>query len=188
MQSFFDVLSSQMTVSEDLKQFFTQNIQSKKFKKGEYVFKHNFVCDKIYFLTKGSLYTYYFNSKGKKTIANFYLDNSFCSSITSFKHDAPSKLGAVVLEDTSTLFMEKNIVQLAFQKFPELLLIYSNNLDLLFTELEAKYFALQSESAKTRYDMLSANRPELFQRVNLGLIASHLGMNQATLSRLRGSR
>ena len=41
------------------------------------------------------------------------------------------------------------------------------------------------QTAEERYTELLETRPELFQRVNLGYIASYLGISQVTLSHLR---
>lgn len=44
------------------------------------------------------------------------------------------------------------------------------------------------ESARKRYDKLLSDNPELFRRVNLGYIASYLGITQVMLSNLRAGK
>lgn len=48
-----------------------------------------------------------------------------------------------------------------------------------------RLISLLYHSAEERYVELLKKNPQLFQRVNLGYIASYLGISQVTLSQLR---
>ncbi|MFC4635310.1 hypothetical protein ACFO3O_15480 [Dokdonia ponticola] len=48
-----------------------------------------------------------------------------------------------------------------------------------------RFDSLHVYSAKERYDLLIKQKPEILQRVSLGVIASFLGVTQETLSRIR---
>jgi len=50
-----------------------------------------------------------------------------------------------------------------------------------------KELALQRDyyTAAERYENLLSNFPHIVQRVSLGIIASYIGVNQSTLSRIR---
>ena len=50
---------------------------------------------------------------------------------------------------------------------------------------EEKLISQQFLTAKERYIELLKNRPDLMQRVQLGYIASYLGITQVSLSRIR---
>lgn len=54
-----------------------------------------------------------------------------------------------------------------------------------FIANEKRLISRLYETAEERYIELLKTRPELFQRVNLGYIASYLGISQVTLSQLR---
>ena len=54
-----------------------------------------------------------------------------------------------------------------------------------FLANEQRLISMLYKSAETRYVELLQTRPELFRRVNLGYIASFLGMSQVTLCHLR---
>jgi len=51
--------------------------------------------------------------------------------------------------------------------------------------LEERITSLHIESAEERYRSLIDDFPDILQRVNLGHIASYLGITQETLSRIR---
>lgn len=56
-----------------------------------------------------------------------------------------------------------------------------------FLRLQDIHIRRLNRSAKERYEHLIKECPELFQRVNLGYIASFLGITQQSLSRIRAN-
>ena len=56
-----------------------------------------------------------------------------------------------------------------------------------FLRLQDMYIRRLNWSAQERYEHLTKECPELFQRVNLGYIASFLGITQQSLSRIRAN-
>ena len=76
--------------------------------------------------------------------------------------------------------------------------LYEKNLDIAnwsrllhqkaFLELELRHISRLTLTAKERYEQFLEQRPDIFRRVNLGYIASYLGMSQVTLSRLRSQK
>ena len=77
----------------------------------------------------------------------------------------------------------------------ELEALYFNNIEIAnwsrilhqdaFIVNEKRLISRLYQTAEERYTELLETRPELFQRVNLGYIASYLGISQVTLSHLR---
>lgn len=77
----------------------------------------------------------------------------------------------------------------------ELEALYSNNIEIAnwsrilhqdaFIANEKRLISRLYQTAEDRYTDLLETRPELFQRVNLGYIASYLGISQVTLCHLR---
>ena len=53
--------------------------------------------------------------------------------------------------------------------------------------LGRKIIDLQTKNAEARYNEVIENYPDIFRRVNLGHIASYLGMTQQSLSRIRNN-
>jgi hypothetical protein len=51
--------------------------------------------------------------------------------------------------------------------------------------MEQRFDNMMFYTAKERYEILLNNRPEVIQKVPLGMIASYLGITQETLSRIR---
>ncbi|MBL4649976.1 MAG: hypothetical protein JKY03_09605 [Aureispira sp.] len=61
-------------------------------------------------------------------------------------------------------------------------------LEQIYIDLAERVEDLLFYNAKDRYDNLMLKNPSLFQRVNLGHIASYIGVTQETLSRIRAQK
>ena len=57
-----------------------------------------------------------------------------------------------------------------------------------FLRLQDNHISRLTLSAKGRYSLFRKEYPELLQRVNLGYIASFLGVTQQSLSRIRADK
>jgi len=60
--------------------------------------------------------------------------------------------------------------------------------ELELIKTEERFIARQFKTAKERYEDLVKNHPELLMRIQLGHIASYLGITQVSLSRIRAER
>ncbi|HIY74995.1 MAG TPA: Crp/Fnr family transcriptional regulator, partial [Candidatus Sphingobacterium stercorigallinarum] len=72
-----------------------------------------------------------------------------------------------------------------YLRYPELNLIGRKIAEEVCVLLEERIVSLHTESALQRYHSMLEKQPNLLARVNLGLIASYLGMSPETLSRIR---
>lgn len=82
--------------------------------------------------------------------------------------------------------------------FEELENLYRNNIELAnwgrllhqgtYQTMQLRHLSRLHDSARKRYEKLQKEQPDLFLRVNLGYIASYLGMTQVMLSNLRSDK
>ncbi|NJM99933.1 MAG: hypothetical protein HC800_24840 [Phormidesmis sp. RL_2_1] len=57
-----------------------------------------------------------------------------------------------------------------------------------YTALQNRITSFQVQSAQERYAEILQEHPDIEEKVNLGHLASYLGISQETLSRLRSRR
>jgi hypothetical protein len=81
--------------------------------------------------------------------------------------------------------MLKSSVDQLCEEMPMLNKIYRIFLEQHFVSLELALISQKTKFAKTRYHELLDINPDIFQRAILGEIASLLGINHSTSSRLR---
>lgn len=150
------------------------------------------ISDKIYFVEQGVVRGYYLKSggqgDGREATAWFMRENDFIISIVSFYSRQPAQEYIELLEDSIVWSITYAQLQQLYRDFPEF-----NAIGRLLTE---KYYVLSElrtqnlrmQAAPERYQQLLTDFPDIFRRVPLKYIASHLGISPETLSRLRGQR
>lgn len=138
----------------------------------------------IYFIEKGCARTFFFT--GKTEVTNWFsMEGDITFSSTSLYHGLPALESVQLLEDSL-------IYKMPIKTLNKL---YETNIDIanwsrvIHQEALLKMQNLRldrlSLSAKERYERFIIENPGLSGRVNLGFIASYLGMTQQHLSILR---
>ena len=145
--------------------------------------KDNFV----YFIEKGCLRTYLL-IEGKEVTNWFSQEGEITFSSNALYHQTPGFDYVEVLEDAQ-------IFTIPIKKLNEL---YETNIEItnwarvIHQEVLLKMQTLRidrlSLSAKERYDKFLLENPGLINRVNLGYVASYLGVTQQYLSNLRANQ
>lgn len=166
---------------EDSKNYF----QKVYLKKGDLLLQKGKVCKQMSFVNRGSLRTFYFNSKGEEITHCFRTKNTFISSLRSFILQEPSILSIMALEETELIEIDYNKLQklystsMAWQNIGRLLT------EGAYIEMEEYASVLINESAKEKYLRLLKEQPEIVKKSNVQHIASYLGVTRRTLSRIK---
>jgi CRP-like cAMP-binding protein len=136
----------------------------------------------IYFVIKGSVKSYYLN-EGKESCTWFAFENEIVATIKTFS-GLNSNETIKLLEDSEFIRINSK----AFKKLAENKMSMSRLINELLIEhavfLEALLY-LKSIPAKDRYNLLVKDQPHLLQRITLTDLASLIGINRETLSRIR---
>lgn len=138
----------------------------------------------IYLISRGLARVYYHYRANDVTLC-FGMEGDALISLRSYIQGTPGYENIELLE-TSELYRLK-IADL-HQLYTHDIYIANWGRKLGEQELiktEERLMSRQFKSAAERYDELLKNQPNLLQRVQLGHIASYLGISQVTLSRIR---
>jgi CRP-like cAMP-binding protein len=155
------------------------------FPKNHVILKEGEIGDFLYFIKKGLVRLYYMKD-GKEITEWIAIDNNFFVSTLSFFSRQPSRLTIHALEPTEVVAIHNDDLEAicrenhAVEHHIRQMMVYSVNL------AHQRIEDLQFEPAQQRYDKLMLEHSDFIQRVNLGYIASFLGITQETLSRIRG--
>jgi CRP-like cAMP-binding protein len=164
-----------------IQSFFT----AKKFRKRQYFLQEGEVCKNSVFIVKGAMRKYRVDDKGEEHIIRLYLENWWASDRESVATGAPSGYFIDAWEDSDCLVVAKaHLAELA-DRIPAMTK-WVRTIDANYAiATQRRIGAAISLSAEERYHDLEKTYPEFIQRFPQHIIASYLGINRETLSRIR---
>jgi CRP-like cAMP-binding protein len=126
--------------------------------KAKHFFIHaNTIQKEIGFIYSGLIRAFYIDLNGNEISVNFFRENRYATHYPAFITQTPSKYYFQCIEPTTIVTVSYNHIQKGF----------------LF------------ENAETRYLEFVKENPDLFNRVSLSHLASFLGIERQSLTRIR---
>ncbi|MEO1257527.1 MAG: Crp/Fnr family transcriptional regulator [Bacteroidota bacterium] len=161
-----------------------QAFQTTTFSKGDSLLKTGQYCRTLYYLESGTVRSFFLND-GKDITSWIYREDQFFTAWYSFLNQESSFENIEALETSVVQYIShENLQQLyksdpAFEKIGRLIV----EEQFAFLDLYSKGYSFMT--AKEKYDLFLSYFPDITLRVNLGHLASLLGISQETLSRIR---
>jgi CRP-like cAMP-binding protein len=157
----------------------------KKFKKRQYLLQEGEVCKYTAFVIKGALRQYRVDDKGEEHIIKLFIENWWASDRESQTNKTPSIYFIDAWEDTQVLLVTPSDCANLIESIPTLM-EWVRKLEVNSAiASQNRISAAISLSAEERYYDLEKTHPEFLQRFPKHIIASYLGVNRETLSRIR---
>lgn len=162
----------------------TKHFEKKKY---DHFLKAGQTHSSIFVMDKGLVRAYFHN--GKKEITTWFgKEHEPIGSLAPLYTQTASFENIQFLEDASIYAITIEKLQALYIRYPELNWVGRKIAEYLCMLLEERINILHTGSAEERYKAILNDYPYLLQRVNLGYIASYLGISQETLSRIRSNR
>lgn len=143
------------------------------------------VSDRIGIVKSGLLRTYFFNEEGDEITTQFFTAGTLVISNVSFNKQIPSKEYIVAIEASELLVFTYSDIQELLQKVPAWRKVPIATSELKNRQKEKRIIEFQTMPAKQRYLQFIEKYPEVCRSATVGQIASYLGIDIATLSRIR---
>lgn len=180
------ILDSIYPLPINSKQQLIESIKEVKYPKGYKIIEADKYEKNIYFMRKGIGRIYTPHLEDELTFL-FCKEGDTIVSMKSYVFNQRGYENVELLEDSQLYELSTD----ALQK----LLDYDINIanwsrklaEIELIKTEERFISQQSRPAKERYMDILKNNPDLIQRVQLGYIASYLGITQVTLSRIRST-
>ncbi len=157
----------------------------KKFRKRQYFLQEGEVCKYTAFIVKGAMRQYMVDDKGEEHIIQLFIENWWASDRESQITETPSKYFIDAWEDTETLVVNRKNALNLIDQIPSLLQWIRKMDENNAVATQKRLNAAISLTAEERYHELEKTYPEFLQRFPQHIIASYLGINRETLSRIR---
>jgi CRP-like cAMP-binding protein len=184
IEMLIDRLRQLHPMSEQLTEKLWLLVKTANYKAGEFILREGEVCNKACMVGKGLVRSYYIN-EGKDITSRLMEEGFIITSWPSYYTQTPSYEFIVALEDTILLCVDYNTIQKLYIEFPEFNIIGRKQTEYAFYLSEQRTQMLRKHTAEEKYKFFLDNHPSLLQRVSLKQIATYLGMNEETLSRVR---
>jgi CRP-like cAMP-binding protein len=156
-----------------------------KVKAKEYFLKEGQVSDKIGFVKSGILRMFIHDEDNNDITTQFFSAGSLIISFDSFNNQVPARENIVAMEDAELMVMTYPKLQELYQRVPVWQQICKDLADKKSQDMHQRSIQLQTLSATERYRQFCLDYPEVIQKVALRHVASYLGIDIATLSRIR---
>ncbi|QJB32654.1 Crp/Fnr family transcriptional regulator [Chitinophaga oryzae] len=169
---------------EALRDAYYEAAQEKKFKKGDLLLEQGQICRYTYILLSGAVRGFYLKD-GREVTTSFCFAGDVVLSLESATRLTPSPESFEVLEDSLVEVVSVEKMARLRERFPVFEKVWTLSMEAYAIWLEERLASLQFATAKERYEQLVARYPEIVRQVQLGHIASYLGITLETLSRIR---
>ena len=152
--------------------------------KKTYLLRDGQVCDKACMVVSGLARAYYINED--KDITSRFMDEGFIiTSWISYYHQQPGDEFIEALEETTLACISYNDIQQLYKDYPEFNIVGRKQTEYSLYTSELRTRMLRKHTAEEKYVFFLEQHPDLMNRVSLKYIATYLGMNEETLSRIR---
>ena len=159
-------------------------LKTRQFDKNDYFLRQGNICHNIGFITQGCFRTYYL-SDGKEINTRFVFEHDFVTDYHSFLQEKSSRYFIQALEDSEIITFGLSALQNGYNQSQ-----HWERFGRMIAEESYKQTTQRVESflffdGEQRYLELVKNNPHILQRIPLYHIASYLGLERESLSRLR---
>lgn len=172
-------------ISDDLARDIRDLCVVVRFRKRMVILDYEQTCRHCFFAARG-LVRALFLRKGVEQTCWFMGEGDIVIAVESFYGQQPSKERLVALEDTDCIALAWDDLQHIYNKHVDFNIIGRKLTEIYYRQAieRTKWMCL---TAKERYHLLFRDYPKFMNRVPDSALASYLGIDKSTLSRIRSS-
>jgi CRP-like cAMP-binding protein len=182
---YFQNFNSKVLLTGEEKELIKNYLTVKKIRKRQYLLQDGDVCKSVAFVEKGALRLYQVSEDGTEHIVHFALQGQFMTDLYSFFTNEPSVCNIDAIEDSELVLITKSAsdeLRKLSSKYQEYIFQLTSE---AYIQLQRRLASIISLTLEERYKDLTANYPDIIQRVPQRMIASYMGLTPETLSRVR---
>jgi len=176
-------LSRYMSINEELADALTRSSLVQTYPRGTVLLREGERVEKAYFILKGCIRSYVLKEGEDKTIEFFIEEESVLP--VGLGKDALSKHFLECLEDTVVVASTPEQEAKTLAEYPQLKSVCLAMSEVMVEKLQENLARYRTSTPEERYRELIERRPDLLQRIPQYQIASYLGVQPESLSRIR---
>jgi CRP-like cAMP-binding protein len=184
MSSFGQFMSKYAPITKEEVSLINQHLEEVVLKKNELLKEAGQLSQGVYFLAQGAMRSYFMND-GKNVTWKFYFPGDLPTDYFSFLHQEPSKLNFVALTQSKVQFLPRTAITKLIKKIEK-----GKELDHFFSRFAYLDVRQRAEqllllNPEQRYEELVNRNPELVLELPAQHIATYLGIQPPSYSRLK---
>jgi CRP-like cAMP-binding protein len=183
--SFKDQLIKYYNFSEQEWEITMEYYKPMKLAAKKYFVEKGKVSKKLAVVLKGLLRTFDYDDNGNEVTKNFHEPGTVVLSSESFNFQKPAQENIVAVDDCELLAITYDDAIKLYERVPKWPIICKDVAEYKNKELAERLKAFQTQSATERYHQFCERHALTCQKATIGQIASYLGIDIATLSRIR---
>jgi CRP/FNR family transcriptional regulator, anaerobic regulatory protein len=177
-------IKSIVSLSKAEEESFAQILEVKQFKKKDFLLQEGQVCDKISFINSGCMRAFY-NVEAVENTVQFFFADSWYTDYASFILGSPAVENMKALEPSEVVQFKKTDLYKLYDQYPVFDRVGRVMAENAFISISKLNQMLTNEEPEQRYLNLLKQRPELVEKIPQHYIASYLGIQPESLSRIR---
>ena len=155
------------------------------YKKKSFFLTAGEVCRERGYINKGCFRRYTTSIHGKEIILNFAMEDWWIGDMESMMQHEPTVYNIQALEDSEVFCITEEQHRKLCEAIPKFALLHELKAQKSHFASLKRLTLAQAGTPEDKYLSLLRQHPELFQRVPMHYIASYLGIEPESLSRLR---
>lgn len=184
LDGFIDYFSRFEALSKEEEKAIRKSTRIKTFEKGTILLREGQISREAYFVLRGCVRQYYVIDGEEKT-SNFFTEEQWVISLNSFTQKAPADHFFSCVEDSTLVVGNEESSKDLYQRFPKIETLSRIIVEKNFAEQQEIMAGYVTDTPEQRYLNLLKNRPGLLQRVPQYQLASYIGVQPESLSRIR---
>jgi CRP/FNR family transcriptional regulator len=164
---------------------FEGNLLEMNFEKQDYFLQESKICRYLGFVCKGLFRVFYYNEDGKEINTRFVMENDFIVDYSSFLDRKPSRYYIQALEPSEVLAFTPSMLNLAYKQSKSWERFGRLIAESAFQQTTQRMESFLFMDAETRYLNMMEEQPTYLDRIPLYQLASYLGVERESLSRIR---
>lgn len=155
-----------------------------KYSPKKIILKKGQECNFIAFINRGCL-VYYSKFNEKERAINFPREDWWIGDLGSFLSHSPSNIYLKTLEEVELLTLDYKSFMNLIHNHPNYLRYHLINTHRSYMQIDERFAKITSLSAEDKYNLILKDSPDIINRVPSKYLASFLGIEPPSLSRIR---
>jgi CRP-like cAMP-binding protein len=156
-----------------------------KTKRNQILLREGEICKHYYFVNKGCLRLFTYNSEGIEATRYFAFEGAFGTSLPSLIDQTPAFEFVQTIEKSELLKISRESFFHLVESVPQFAKVYRLILERGFITAQQRIYGFQGFDAIEKVKWVMKYQPDFLVRVSNKMAASYLGLTPSTLSRIK---